>query len=86
MYGEECWYPLIDLANRTILTESLCIVVFMIIPVLGGIPGNLIVIAVYRKHKKKTNAVLFKGYQHSSPYMHVLVVVFNVYILENKQK
>lgn len=59
MYGEECWYPLIDLANRTILTESLCIVVFMIILVLGGIPGNLIVIAVYRKHKKKTNAVLF---------------------------
>lgn len=59
MYGEECWYPLIDLANRTILTESLCIVVFMIILVLGGITGNLIVIAVYRKHKKKTNAVLF---------------------------
>lgn len=56
---DPCWEPLTEEANRIIMTDSITIIVLMIILIVTGVPGNSLVIIVYTKQKKKTTAVLF---------------------------
>lgn len=58
-YGERCWNSLVETANHAILLQSIPIVIFMLLLIVTGVFGNVLVIIVYTKLKKKTTAVLF---------------------------
>ena len=50
---------MVDLANKTIVFKNIHVVIFMLILILTGVPGNILVISVYTRQKKRTTALLF---------------------------